>query len=504
MLVETLRKVTAVAPEYGRHPALFTRILEGTDPLVLLTRLRSGPEDWYWSVAGDTLVSDPSPWIVAAAVTTETVRPDFESVADMLFYPALPSLPEKSLLREVRRLPRAGNRPPRHGIPYDIDLNHAVQRLDCAVRGVVGQAISGKRVGVLSTGGLDSALVAAVAAEVSGLPPILVAIRGGLSSPAEEQMQDVLAQWLGAELITIDRLPDFDIAPLIRRNEDSDFPSGGAFTHVWEHAVNIAFSTGVEVLLTGEGGNERFSPGALLAADLLPLHPVKSLAQIGRSRGTETTLASFIREQFNESVLPTVTPSRRRPYHRSMPLATGPGDRWLGHYVQYRQSAALRRRQQLRRLRKAGWSWTEADAAIALERHELFDAGDTKGRSVFAPLSSEVVGAAVATVHPAIRNPVGVGTQDKHLLRVLARHYLPAQLTELRKVGISNQLAVMTKSEDVRDALAPLEKGWHWMGFNIDDYFGRPHLYQPQIGLLWTRMLAFGAWALNAIEQDKA
>lgn len=457
--------------------------------------------DWYWAQVGDALIADPSPWVVAWAAGPEAIRPEIKAVADMLFFPALPSRHDQSLLQGVCRItPPEHEQPPGTKQVLVRDIVSAVNMLDDALRRVISSMVGDRAVGVLVTGGLDSALVAAIVADVTGRPPRLVAIRGGLSSPIEERLQAELAEWLDSPLATVDTLPTFDVEPLIRRNQGSDFPSGGAFTHIWEHASCLAFEQGVEVLLNGEGGNERFSPGALLAADLLPLHPISAASQAGRSRDSNSSLLAFVRAQIRQGGQPTVVPGSSVSSESSPQGAKAASSaRWLGPYAEQRRPAEHRRRRQLKRLRKAGHTWTDADARIALERHELFDAGDTAGFRVLAPLSSTDVGNAVARVHPTLRNPVRVGTQDKHLLRLVARRYLPPSISETRKVGISNQLAVLTNNADVSDKMKVLEAGWEWLGFDIDSSFGKPYSHPVHAGLLWTRMLAFGAWGLNAL-----
>ena len=415
----------------------------------------------------------------------------------MLFYPALPARPDQSLISGVARLSATSWTPPTRARELDPEL--AITRIDRALIESVERVSRRRPVGVLCTGGLDSALVAAVAAHVTGRPPTLVAVRGGLSSPIEERLQDELATHLGSRLLTIDRLPAFETQPLIDRNANSDFPTGGAFTHVWDYARDRAFAAGVESLLTGEGGNERFSSGALLGADLLGSHPVAAWSQVSRSRDATSSLTGFLREQALNAGLPTVVRPGRSLGESRQARAANPADCWLGSYAKARTGAARRRRQQLQRMHAAGYGWADADAAIALERHELFDAGDAAGANVSSPLSAHEVGAAVAMAHPAIRNPVRVGTQDKHLLRVVARKYLPASLSETRKVGISHQIAVMTRRQDLNALLEPLKVGWDWLGLEIDASFGRPDLLPSETGLLWTRTLAFGAWALNAV-----
>lgn len=441
-------------------------------------------------VQGSTESYD-SPWQAARA--QGRVVPDAVSVADMLFYPLLPSDQTRSLLAGVRRISdqaiEAGKPHSQRG-QHCSSLAELIEQLGCAVHGAVAAAVRGRsRVGVLATGGLDSAVVAAVAKAVMGEPPVLVCIRGGISSTTELMLQDLLASTLGSEVISLSRIPDFSLEPLLRLNRSSDFPAGGMFTHVWDRAAALAADRGVDLLLTGEGGNEVFSSSIALAYDHVVAHRfVEAMWTIGRLRDSDQPWHHF---------------SRRRVWRRF--LGTTGRDSpdlavWRGRYADAEHETAVRRADQISTLRREGWTYSEIDARLWVERCELYSAADSsQGIDFASPLTAPSVLDAVSSVPVEWRNPVRVGCQDKFLLRLLGRPHLPPEITETRKCGVSNQLAVVFGDADLRPALERLTPAATWLGVTLNDRFAVPGLLPAELGLDWTRLLAFCAWADNAV-----
>ncbi len=449
--------------------------------------------DAYFAVVRGELRVSYSPWTVADAMGR--LEPNHDAVADMLYFPALPASPEASLLAGVKRL--------RHTSRDPVDTRMAVAEKDASVEGLhqsirdsVARSIGdATKVGVLTTGGLDSAVVAALARDSTGCAPVLFAIRGGLSSPLECELQDSLAAELGAELVIIEELPPFSINPLIARNHNSDFPTGGAFTHVWDEAVTLAKSYGIEVLLTGEGGNEVFSPGLALMRDQVA----------SRQFGLATATLGRCRDSFDGGPIHRLWRGYRG-FLPEMPQRGASGEvasGWRGGYAKDAASSRNRRTRQVQSLRSLGLEFCEIDARIALERHELYDAGGAaKQVRVASPLTSPKVIESFAAVPASLRNPVRVGTQDKHLLRLIGRQHLSPRLTEMRKVGRSDQLTALLGSCSLEEELGRLKPGARWLGLGWDDKFENPRALPVEVGLAWTRTLALCAWALNASGRD--
>ncbi|MFF2205807.1 asparagine synthase-related protein [Streptomyces sp. NPDC058145] len=367
--------------------------------------------------------------------------------------------------------------------------------LDQHVREAVRAAVRGAtRVGVLATGGLDSSVVAAVAAEVTGRPPLLVSIRGGLCGDLESDLQNDLASELDGDHLILDDIPPFTLDPLFRLNRGCDLPRGGVFSHVWDQACALAADAGADVLLTGEGGDELFGAGPALAAGLLAGGRLFAAAAVlGRGRRSDDAgyVSGLVRQLSSRAFLPALT----QPTGAEMAL------RWRGTYAADAPAATVRRTAQLARLRGAGGlSAAAAVRAVWLERPDLHAAADSEARiSCRWPLAeSQALADCVDAIPPSSFAPVRVGCQDKHLLRLVARRRLPARITEQRKVGVVNQISVLLRGIERLPHRDRLTAAAAWLGVTLDDAFWRPSVLPAELGLDWTRLLALCAWADNA------
>ncbi|MGW2935621.1 asparagine synthase-related protein [Streptomyces sp. NPDC001156] len=373
-------------------------------------------------------------------------------------------------------------------------LTDAVDCLEGHLRAAVISAIAGAdRVGVLATGGVDSSVVAAVVGEVTGIPPLLVSVRGGLSSNREVALQNTLARALGCTLLTCDGIPTFSLDALLRLNEGSDFPKGGVFTHVWDQACERALAAGADVLLTGEGGDELFSPGPALFADLMAAgHPLQAAATLGRYRRSDGSgyLKGMLR-QATQGFLPTLI----------QPVGQDIARQWRGAYADDSRGASARRRAQISRLRKCGHSRTSAATTIWLERVDLHAAQDSMGRiTCRSPLAeSRALLECVNAMPAGFRNPMRTGCQEKFLLRLVGRRRLPAEITEQRKVGVVNQISVLLRHIARFPESDRIGTAAEWLGVTLNDAFWRPTSLPAELGLDWTRLLALCTWASNAI-----
>jgi asparagine synthetase B (glutamine-hydrolysing) len=440
----------------------------------------------YWAVREQRIHVGLDPWLVSHA--TGPPLPDDDALADMLYAPVLPASSTSSLLARVQRWTPTPYPPP--ALAGRRSLEDGATRVDRALRTAVQSAWQGhQRACVLVTGGLDSAVVAGIVAEVTGRPPLLVAIRAGMSSERELRAQDVLARHLEAELITIEELPEFTIQPLLRRNANSDFPSGGVFTHIWDAAASHAKTAGADLIFTGEGGNEVFGATLASARDQLRAGAfLAALATLGRLRDTDDPNAIGL--------------LIRHPKVSERTLAASLVSEWRGRHVTSAGPASRRRALQIRRMRQSGYSFAEIDTRLSLERADLFNAHTTAVRVPFAaPLQHAEVVAAVTSVHPALRNPVNVGVQDKYLLRLVGRRYLPGAISELRKVGLSNQVSLAVRGSDVGAQLKQIESGARWAGLRLTASFADPRRLPADVGLDWTRMLAIAAWATQGLDR---
>ncbi|MGW1493252.1 asparagine synthase-related protein [Streptomyces sp. NPDC002402] len=458
--------------------------------------------DQYESRARGRTTRSLSLW--EAAEATGRLVPDAQAVSDYLHYPLLPADPERSLLAGVRRIPgtasaygrETGETGGHPGRRRTTGLTTLVDAIEHQVTASVRRAVRDRqRVAVLATGGVDSSLVAALVTSVTGTPPLLVSVRGGLCGAQEVALQDRLAEFLKAETLRLDHIREFSLDSVLRLNRGSDFPRGGVFTHVWDQACEAAREAGADVMLTGEGGDEIFAPGPALGRDLWragrPVHALMSLGRYRRTNGTGYVRGMW--EQAGAQLLPTLI----HPAGAQVSVA------WRGRYADGHREAARRRRQQLRRLREAGASFHEAVSTVWLDRVDLHAAQDSTGRlTCVSPLAecAELV-RMLRQVPPELVNPLRTGCQEKHLLRLVARRHLPAAISEQRKVGLVNQISVLLRNLSVREEADRLGPAARWLGVVLDENFHRPSALPAENGLDWTRLLALCAWAENAIER---
>jgi len=172
---------------------------------------------------------------------------------------------------------------------------------------------------------------------------------------------------------------------------------------------------------------------------------------------------------------------------------------WQGLYSADARETHLRRRRQIRQLRKRGFSYTAIAAHVWLERTDLYAARSSFGGiSVSSPLAED---AGLWSWMAAIPEPLMAHTvagQDKQLLRLIARRYLPSAITETRKVGVPNQIATILRTVD-RGELQMIRSGADWVGLSLTPDYDTPRDLPADCGLAWTRMLAISAWGLNAV-----
>jgi asparagine synthase (glutamine-hydrolysing) len=147
----------------------------------------------------------------------------------------------------------------RFDVPPETDEAHAIDRIRDSVRQSVALRLrSDVEVGVYLSGGLDSAIVAKVVADVTGAPPATFSIGFEDERLDESDAQGVMARALGGRHHTL-RVAARDIA--------ADFAA--AVFHAEMPAFRCAFvpmyqlaamtrANGVKVVLSGEGADEAF------------------------------------------------------------------------------------------------------------------------------------------------------------------------------------------------------------------------------------------------------
>lgn len=415
----------------------------------------------------------------------------------MLHAPLPPSNRQGTLLLGVSSHATAYHEPPTYCLSpaaSGVLLEETVDRIEYCLRAAVADACAGTVPAVLATGGLDSAVIAALVRDVTGTPPTLVSAGAGLLSSVELRLLDDLAGTLGSPQLRLGAVPAFDVEPLLRLNRRADLPRGGVFSHVWDALADLAGAAGETVLLTGVGGDELFSSGFPHALDLLVRgHLTAGLAVLGRTRPSDGSgTFRHVLEQHRSGCLPS--------------KAYGPNEyllnHWRGAHAGDAAGAHRRRRAQFAAAAREAGSAAGAEIAVRMERLDLTAATDSRGnvRVEHPMLASKALRAAVVGAPPAHRSFAGPGALDKTLLRLVGRRYLPAALTETRKTGTINQIAVLLAHGPIpiptRRLLATAGK---WLGLDLDDRFWTPNRLPAEVGVDWTNMLAMSAWATNAL-----
>lgn len=412
----------------------------------------------------------------------------------MLGAPLPPAGPGRTLLDGVRcDPPGSASRLVLDTAARDRPLAETVDLVDARLREAVSVACGDGTPAVLATGGLDSAVIAALVLAVTGTPPTLVTAGAGLLATTEERLLGELALSLGSPRVRLDELPPLDLVPLLRLNTRSDLPRGGVYSHVWDALCGMAADRGHRVLLTGVGGDELFSSGFPHAIDLLRRrHPVAAMSVYGRTRPSDGRGAvGHVASQLRAGCLPTKTAG-------SHPLVRG----WHGRHADHAAGARRRRRVQFASATRTHGSAGGAETAVRMQRLDLTAAADTTGRvCVRHPLADSVALRDEVKAAPAHHHSfAGAGTADKALLRLVGRRYLPAAVTETRKTGSVNQIALLMSAGEIdRTSRERLAAGGDWLGLRLDDRFWQPQRLPAEIGLDWTNILAMCAWATNAL-----
>jgi asparagine synthetase B (glutamine-hydrolysing) len=453
---------------------------------------------WSWFV---------DPW---AGLRSSARQPEVHKAAlsDSLAYALRPAATSASLLRGVVRVPPWSRAVACHGsavVVDDIRVPTASERFEStetsarrlhqailqATAELVGDA---EAVGVLCTGGLDSAIVAAAATAVLGKPPILLTATGGLVTGGELQRLRRLIDALAAPTLRIEGPFPFDVELLRKLNSGSAWPIGGIFSSVWDRVAKECVGVGIEVVLTGEGGNEIFSPAG---AEVYDFRSAGRLGDALRGLGAwrqapGPALRSALRRgRWSPRILPAKVWAAGD--------ASGAAGRWYGR--SHEDVAEVESRWQLRldEMQARGFSATEAVSLLRLEGLEEAGPIDTPGIRFRHPLANAEVRRAFFKV--PIENRYGSGWHsvgDKHLLRLVGQMLLPAAVVGGPKIGPANQISNLVSDGWPEQLPAWTESAAGWLGVNCDDAFLAPALLPASLGLDWTQLLALLAWADNA------
>jgi asparagine synthetase B (glutamine-hydrolysing) len=294
-----------VLSAYLRHgTALFPR-LRGRFALMLLDRragvsyaLRDpmGTHPLFYAASDETLYVSPSAETVARR---DGQKPQLNRLTAAAFLLRTPLDGEQTLFVGVRRLLQGhmiearGDRVEvgRYWLPHSGETSpHGVDRFHALLRQAVDRLVDG-RTGVFLSGGLDSALVAAVLADLSrsrGLPPpvaLSLAFRG--TDADEERTQREVASRLGLEHLV--RTPAELVGPRGLLEAALELASSSTsrppelLRPAYDELARLGSSRGCTTILGGSGGDEWLLPPPAYAADRVLSFDALALTQLCRA-----------------------------------------------------------------------------------------------------------------------------------------------------------------------------------------------------------------------------
>lgn len=313
-------------------------VWDARERTLLALRDPMGAHPLFYARAGGRIALSPS----ADAVAETPVGVDRVAAAAFVFSRPLPA--EQTLLSGVQRL-QAGHllefrsglvsatrywQPPLYPETAESD-EESLWRFEEALRTAVERCLPLDRVGVFLSGGLDSASIAVVAAEVCrrrGLPPppaLMMLYRG--NDADEEAVQRTVAEALGMpplgrtpeELLVADRGLLASALDLARST-----PGGPPelVEPIYDRLTLLARDEqGCSVVLSGMGGDDWLLPPPFLAADSMRRLDLSSVVQLARAWWNYWP-AFGARELVSKLLWPyAVTPLLRQPTVRAVERA---------------------------------------------------------------------------------------------------------------------------------------------------------------------------------------
>jgi asparagine synthetase B (glutamine-hydrolysing) len=338
--------------------------------------------------------------------------------------------------------------------PEQLSMAVAAHRLADALEETVAALIATRRhVAVLASGGVDSSTVAAFAAK-PGVKLTLLTLGGDLASPEEHRLQGELAGLLRAELAVVELdPPGFQLEPLRLLNRTSDEPVGGLFTAAYSEALAQASVRDVELVLTGEGGDELFSFGVEILPDLLrrrrfaaALRAMAFLASLEEDASAQKVLLRAFRPSRPQA--PFASAHRWRPPWILGDASDGsPWERLLREFMGFLTGQASRLRARVSTPIMQGLSPVAQMNVSQAAQIPLYEAGWPNARPglpVASPLTDLRVVRAALSIAPEARTEPLVGFMPKQLLRLAALTRLSPRLAMTPKIGVANLVARMT------------------------------------------------------------
>jgi hypothetical protein len=399
-------------------------------------------------------------------------EPDGEAVVDFLCSAgSLSTDPHKTLIAGIRQVPPGSVlviepqgawhihtywRPQKAEGVHRLALHDAVSPLREALCRSVARAIgNATTVGIHFSGGVDSSVVAGFALahqQTTGGKVILLAAGDEVSTRKEGILREQFARTQQAPLVEIPIDLTMNILPILREaNRLAPFPTNGLFAAVNEALARQAAAEGVEVLLTGEGGDDLFGENDLLLADLLmrgkwlvAYHCLAYLTALSQNRWESLQQAGLV-------PLATVQPTRwsgklaRRlasfgvrqpPLRETLTPLVGATYALQADAFQQREARTLRTHVE------EGWALADYQACAGIRALAPFEPDfgyqGNGALRVAAPLTDPDVFQTSLLVRLEERIRLGVGFRDKPLLRAAASSVVSPALLVQEKINVAD------------------------------------------------------------------
>jgi len=152
-----------------------------------------------------------------------------------------------------------------------------VSRFDELLERAVARCLDHGRTGIFLSGGFDSVSIAAIASDQArtggGMPPLALSLGFPHADCDERLVQTGIARRLGLPQHLIDLNEAIGFRPLlteaVQANEWLPAPLSSPWLPAYRSLMQFAKNQGVQIILTGEGGDEWLTVSPVLAADLI-------------------------------------------------------------------------------------------------------------------------------------------------------------------------------------------------------------------------------------------
>lgn len=403
---------------------------------------------------------------------------DQQAIVDYVFGRSVTGLdPERTFIRDVAKIPPGHVLTWRLGAvtvrPYwnpqlsdrtgQLGLSEARTDTRRAIQESIAFAVQGSKcVSSFLSGGLDSALVSSVAKvwlaeRVQNPEFVALTSSPTLLSREERELRKSMLHHLDCDSVTTETPSVRQVlCGIDRGNRNGSFPNGGIFFQIFSDLIEAAGIRGMDVVLTGDGGNEVFAPDPIsLGVDLWRgrkwLSSLDVLAyRIATEGMIDTRLAPFraMKDVLVRGLLlkkPRWKPLATRLFESSCSslkglMAADALSLLVGPLMDFAEDWTERFHESLVSCTEHGWTladYTNYLEVIRIPSYEpAWPAHPTVLPTVWSPLSSPAVVESAMALKPEERVSTRAGFHSKHLLRAAVTDFLPPQVLEHRKIGI--------------------------------------------------------------------